>query len=396
MYWTKVAARAAHATSATTALRKPAPLVYGYATGPAVIPRQGIGLARGIERREGCPLSWTLGKLRGLQQCADEQGVFTMVAMDQRGSMAAMIDPQHPEAVPYEQLQEVKVDLASVYSPLASAILIDAEYGLAAAIATGALSGHTGLLVAVEETGYSLSGEGRLTKLLEGWSVEKVKRIGASAVKLLVYYHPDHGEAAAHQRRVVQQVVEDCARYDIPAVIEAVSYGLRSPAERPEVVVRTAEQLIPLGIDLYKAEFPVDLRAEPDEGRAADWCRRLDEACGDTPWVILSAGVPMDLFRRQVDIACRCGASGFLAGRALWQEGVRQPTAEARRAFLRSQGVANFREVAEIARAYATPWTQKAKGRFSRLLPIPQGWYRMYGESDPEPESVCGHEPRQS
>jgi tagatose 1,6-diphosphate aldolase len=327
----------------------------------------------------GMRVPWSLGKVRGLQQCADDRGVFTMVAMDQRASMAAMLDPQDPDAVPFQRLQEVKLELAATFSPLASAILIDVEYGLAAAVATGAVSGRAGLLVAVEETGYTLSGEGRLTRLLPGWGVQKVKRVGASAVKLLVYYHPDHADAAAHQRQVVQQVVEACATHDIPAVVEAVSYGLRSPAERPDVVVRTARHLVPLGVDLFKAEFPVDLRSDPDEGRAADWCRRLDEACGDTPWVILSAGVAMDLFRRQVDIACRNGASGFLAGRAIWQDSLRQPTPEERRAHLRTRGVENFLEVAAIAREHATPWTKKAGARLEALRALPADWYQNYG-----------------
>jgi tagatose 1,6-diphosphate aldolase len=318
----------------------------------------------------------SIGKIRGLQQLADERGIFTMVAMDQRGSLTRMLDPEHPDRVAWERMKEVKLDLAATFSRHASAILIDPDYGVAAGIASGAIAGHCGLLVAVEWSGYEKLGEGRVAKLLEGWSVAKVRRLGATAVKLLVHYHPDHAQAAERQRQIVARVVEACDRHDIPAVVEAVSYGLGSPAERPEIVVRTARDLVALGIDVFKAEFPQDLKADPDEARAADWCRRLDEACGQTPWVILSAGAPMEIFRRQVEIACRSGASGFLAGRALWQDGVRKPTAEERRAYLSGQGVANFEAVAELARAHATPWTKK-------VGPIPApgpDWFRAYPE----------------
>lgn len=316
----------------------------------------------------------SVGKMRGLQQLSDERGIFTMVAMDQRGSLKKMLDPENADRVSWEQMKQVKLDLAATYSRHASAILIDPEFGAAPGVASGAIAGHCGLLVAVEWSGYDTLGEGRTARLLEGWGVAKVRRMGATAVKLLVHYHPDHAAAARRQREIVTQVVEACDQHDIPAVVEAVSYGLDSPAQRPDIVVRTARDLVALGIDVFKAEFPQDLKLDPDEAKAADWCRRVDEACGATPWVILSAGAPMPIFERQVDIACRCGASGFLAGRALWQDGVKQPGAEERRAYLEGQGVANFRTVAELARANATPWTQKV-GR----VEVPGAdWYRSY------------------
>ncbi len=53
-------------------------------------------------------------------------------------------------------------------------------------------------------------------------------------------------------------------------------------------------------------------------------CKELDQA-SRLPWVLLSAGVDFESFRIQVEIACKAGASGFLAGRALWQEGARIP-----------------------------------------------------------------------
>ena len=316
----------------------------------------------------------SIGKLRGLQQLSGEGDIFTMVAMDQRGSLKAMLNKEHPDQVSWETMRDVKLDLASTFSRHASAVLIDPDFGVAPALAAGAISGRCGLLVAVEWSGYDKLGEARVGRLLDGWSVAKVKRLGASAVKLLVHYHPDHKEGAERQRQLVAKVVSDCAESDIPAVVEAVSYGLGSPAERPDVVVRTARDLIALNIDVFKAEFPQDLKADPDEAKAAEWCKRLNEACGQTPWVILSAGAPMDIFKRQVEIACRNGASGFLAGRALWQDGVKQPDATSRRNYLQSQGVENFRVVAEIARAHATPWTKKVGA-----VPAPgPDWYKSY------------------
>ena len=43
------------------------------------------------------------------------------------------------------------------------------------------------------------------------------------------------------------------------------------------------------------------------------------------PWTLLSAGINFELFCRQVEVACRAGASGFIAGRAVWKDGLNLP-----------------------------------------------------------------------
>jgi sulfofructosephosphate aldolase len=46
-------------------------------------------------------------------------------------------------------------------------------------------------------------------------------------------------------------------------------------------------------------------------------CAQLTEAITG-PWVVLSSGVPAELFPDAVRLARQAGASGFLAGRAVW------------------------------------------------------------------------------
>ena len=43
------------------------------------------------------------------------------------------------------------------------------------------------------------------------------------------------------------------------------------------------------------------------------------------PWVVLSSGVAPDDFPQAVEWACREGASGFLAGRAVWRNVIGAP-----------------------------------------------------------------------
>ena len=101
------------------------------------------------------------------------------------------------------RLVDRKLELCAALAPHASAILLDPDYGAAQCIAGGVLPGHTGLLVSIEATGYENSPQGRITSLLKGWSVEKIKRMGGSAVKILVYYRPDLPNVAQKQLKTI-------------------------------------------------------------------------------------------------------------------------------------------------------------------------------------------------
>ena len=140
----------------------------------------------------------SIGKIRGLQQIANPDGVFTMCAMDHRGSLRSMINAEHPEEVNYEEMVKYKLELCSSLAKYASAVLLDPIFGAAQCISHSVLPNSTGLLVSIEASGYSGEKEHRLTELLGDWSVEKIKRMGASAVKILVYYRPDLKELASN------------------------------------------------------------------------------------------------------------------------------------------------------------------------------------------------------
>lgn len=110
-------------------------------------------------------------------------------------------------------------------------MLLDPIFGAAQAIAAGVLPGDTGLLVSAEETGYETDAQGRVTTVLPRWSVEKIKRMGAAAVKILLDYRPDLAENAGRQREVTARVSADCAEVDIPFLLEPIAYAV-SEAER--------------------------------------------------------------------------------------------------------------------------------------------------------------------
>ncbi|MCX6011294.1 MAG: tagatose 1,6-diphosphate aldolase [Chloroflexi bacterium] len=329
----------------------------------------------------------TIGKLRGLQQLANNDGIFNMCAMDHRRSLSRIMEGETviEGSTGYEEMAQRKLELCTHLAPHASAVLLDPLFGAAQCISHDALPRSTGLLVSLEASGYAGASEYRMTELEEGWSVEKIKRMGASAVKFLIYYRPDLIELANKLMDLVETVGQECQKYDIPLVIEPLSYPLggetKNPAQfaaaKEQLVPKTAQHITTLPVDLLKSEFPGDLRYNQDKAKLIDICQKLDKA-SQVPWVVLSAGVSFDVFCQQVEIACRAGASGFLAGRAIWQEAMNIDDPKERAKMLKTLGVERLKKLTEIAAKHAVPWYQKLGLARDKLAQTAEGWYQQY------------------
>jgi tagatose-1,6-bisphosphate aldolase len=234
------------------------------------------------------------------------------------------------------------------------------------------------LLVAIEATGYEGPPTARISRVLDGWSVAKAKRMGASAAKLLVYYHPEAANAA-DQERLVAEVAAECRAADLALFVEPLSYSLVEGEKldgeaRREVVVETARRLTAIGGDILKAEFPYD-PSVTDRSRWREACVELD-AASLVPWVLLSGGVDGATFEAQVSTACDAGASGILVGRSVWAETATMAPVE-RDAFLATIGRERLGRLADLVDTVGRPW----HSRPSRLTtsPLPgDGWYRDY------------------
>lgn len=318
----------------------------------------------------------SIGKLRGLQQLANDKGMMTMCALDHRGSLKKMLGGENPGNISYQMMVAFKLELCQILAPHASAILLDPIYGAGQAIAAAILPKSTGLLVSSEESGYSGDAGGRITNLLPHWNAHKIKKMGASAVKLLLHYRPDV-DVATKQLDTVKRLADNCFVEDIPFVVEPVSYRVkedkRSFAEiKPKLVIETAKQITSLPIDLLKVEFPTDAEYERDKHKWLDLCQQLNEA-SRVPWVILSAGVNYDIFYQQVEIACQTGASGFLGGRALWQEATQISSQQERLNFLETTVVGRLTNLTQLANTYGTPWHTKFEAS-----EVDENWYQNY------------------
>lgn len=324
-------------------------------------------------------ISLSIGKLRRLQQCATPRGAIAVLALDHRNNLRQSLRPEAPETVTAAELTAFKKDVVGVLAPAASAVLLDPQVGAAQSVAAGAVPGQTGLVVAVEQSGYSGESTARLSQLAPGWSIEKAARMGASAAKLLVYYHPE-SPTAPQIEELVRQAVAQCEAQDLPLMLETLTYSIDpsrkklAPEERRRVVVETARRLVIPGVDILKAEFPLDVAAQPDETVWADACAELTAASA-APWVLLSASVDYETYLRQVTIACQAGASGVAVGRAVWKEAVGL-TGEARMSFLRGLGRERMARITALCDALARPWSD-----VFAAPAVDETWSASYGEN---------------
>jgi len=320
-----------------------------------------------------------IATLRGLDACASDAGTFSVLALDHRNNLRRMLGNGDPDAVSYQQMVDTKRAIVRAISGTASGVLLDPEVGAAQAIADGSLPSSAGLIVAVEASGYLGPSEARVSRVLSGWSVAQIKRLGADAVKMLLYYHPDAANAE-DQERLLIRIAEDCLDADIPLFLEPLGFSIDGSVpklvgdERRDVVVRTARRLTALGGDVLKSEFPYDASVS-DHALWQEACAELEEA-SSIPWVILSAGVDDATFEAQTEIACKAGASGVLVGRSVWGDGATLPDIE-RDEWLASEGVARMQRLVDLVDRYGTAWRKRSP---LNDQPEPgEDWYLDYG-----------------
>jgi tagatose-1,6-bisphosphate aldolase len=297
------------------------------------------------------------GSVKTLDDIAANDGVFSIIAMDQRNTLRRMFTAVGLAGTDQE-LRQAKADVARALTPTASGMLLDPDFGVPAVTATDALAPTCGLLVAAEPSKrQTFNGEPRVHRdpsLNARWVLDQ----GGDALKFFLQLRadrpaPGRGEPdlVADALNACSEVIADCRADGVPAVIENLVYPLPgedlSGKAREDAIVAAAAALNELDIDLLKLEYP---------GSPAG-CRRL-AAVLDRPWAVLSAGVPFDEFAEVLKVSFDDGgASGFIAGRSVWREALPLSGLE-RQAFLTDVARPRLDALVAIASERARPWTQ--------------------------------------
>jgi sulfofructosephosphate aldolase len=284
-----------------------------------------------------------------LDALARESGTFLMVAMDQRESLRTMLS-QHHEDVDDERMVRFKLAVARELGPYASGFLIDRHYGYDELVRERLLPPSCGLILAADALEQPAGGIVEDTDLDTGVDAAAASGNGVVALKLLVIWRDDNQRA----RRVdtARRFVELALSHGLLSVLEPVVRGPEG-FDRESAIVEAAAELSVVGCDLYKCEVPTHGAGEPAE--ITEWCRRIDAAV-PCPWVVLSQGVDPERYPAAVEAACRGGASGMLAGRAVWTAtlGADDPTG-----LLREHSVPRLQQLGAIVDEHGRPWRTK-------------------------------------
>ncbi|MHB2167833.1 tagatose 1,6-diphosphate aldolase [Alsobacter sp. R-9] len=336
------------------------------------------------------------GKLWGMRRMADAHGRFKMTAVDQRPPIKNPIREKRGTAeAPYEDVAGFKRMLIDELQAESSAMLLDPHFALPGGMTL--LSPTKGLIVTLEDSIFRDTEGGRLSAEIDDWSVEKIKRCGGDAVKVLAWYRPDASPAVNQgQKDFVARIGDACARYDIPYVFELLVYPLPGEANQTTQYIEMADKKADLvlesvrafadakyGIDMFKLESPVPARDVPGPGGAgaAEVQALFDEMgrLAGRPWVMLSAGAGMQEFKAILGHAYKAGASGYLAGRAIWAKPFQHfPDWDEIQAGLRRDSVPYMKELNALTDAKALPWFAHARFGGAVTVPHPDASFRRH------------------
>ena len=287
-----------------------------------------------------------------LTNLARPSGALAMVAVDQREALRGMFAPHQNTSVPDSQLTQFKVDVARELSPFASALLVDQEFGIDAIIDQKVLNSGCGLIAAADLLVGPAGGAATDTAIDPDVDPIRMRDIGSVGLKFLVLWRNDESPDA--RAKLVEDFNKICEISGLPSIIEII---VKPPTDssrsfnREEELIIAAREAAAWKPDLYKAEVP--FHGEGDLNQVTKNAERISEAIG-SPWVVLSNGVKQPFFNNAVKACAMGGASGFLAGRAVWADIVGSPDIPKA---LREVSIPRLEQLAEIVDTHAKPWT---------------------------------------
>ena len=261
----------------------------------------------------------TTAELRGYQQICGSNGAIMVIACDQRGGIRKLLssDPAGQAKISDAVLGDTKSDVVRYLASAAPCVLLDPICAVPRVVEEGSLARDVALLIGLDASGYDTDENGFYqSKLVPGVTARRVRQLGGTGGKLMVYLRSDRPEANGRNIEIIRNCIADFAAEDLLLVVEFLTYSL--PGESPEDYKAKFPSLIEggsaicldLGSKVLKIPFP----------GTAEACSAITRMAGAVPWSVLSAGVDHSTFLGQVRIAMDNGASGVIAGRSLWKD----------------------------------------------------------------------------
>ncbi|WEK49385.1 MAG: tagatose-bisphosphate aldolase [Candidatus Kaistia colombiensis] len=290
-------------------------------------------------------------EFRGYQQICGRDGAMMVIACDQRGGMRVLlaVTPEEQAKISNDMLGETKSDITRYLANEASCVLLDPLCAVPHVIENGSLARDTALLIGLDASGWDTSPEGyRLSTLVPGVTARRVRELGGTGGKIMVYLRADKPEANTANIEILRRSIEDFSREDLLLVVEFLTYPLEGEskedykAKTPWLIEQGVRISLELGAKVLKIPYP----------GTAESCAKISAMAGDVPWAVLSAGVDHETFLGQVEIAMQNGASGVIAGRALWKDCIHLDR-DIQRERLTTIAVPRLRQIQEVLARYS-------------------------------------------
>ena len=272
-----------------------------------------------------------IGKNVHLRNLVNDNFHFEMLAIDQRPPIFNIIENTKGGKASYKDIAEFKGLLTQFLSPYSSAILMDPIYSFPNLMP---LNKSKGLVMTLEDHNFIDSTKGRLSKKIKNWSVEKIKKSGGDAVKVLLWYRPDASKLIIDkQKKFLIEIGNDCKKFDIPLLLELLVYPFKKDDnyntnysswqnKKHDQVINSIKEFSKLkyNVDIFKVESPVDASKITKANFSQNFkiFKQLNSATNNKPWVMLSSGMNKQKFIDCLKLAYKSGASGYLAGRSIW------------------------------------------------------------------------------
>ncbi len=288
----------------------------------------------------------TTAERRGYQQICGDDGAMMVIACDQRGGMRSLLaaDPAAQKAISDATLGDTKADIARYLARHASCVLVDPICAVPRLVDDGMLDRQTALLIGLDASGWDVSPEGyRLSKMVPGISARRVRELGGTGGKIMIYLRSDAPDANVANLEILDAVVADFAKENLLLVVEFLTYPLDGEtteahaAKTAELIEGGSRLCLEHGAKVLKIPFP----------GSAEACAAITRLAGEVPWAVLSAGVDHATFLGQVETAMANGASGVIAGRSLWKDCVSLDRAVTRQR-LEAVAVPRLREIQAV------------------------------------------------
>ena len=298
----------------------------------------------------------TTAELRGYQQICGKNGSIMVIACDQRGGIRKILakTPEEQKAITDTMLGDVKSDVTRYLASEASCILLDPICAVPRVVEEGSLARDVALLIGLDASGYDTDAQGHyLSKLVPGINARKVRELGGTGAKLMVYLRSDQKTGNEQNIDIIKSCVADFAAEDLLLVVEFLTYQMPGESDEdykkkfPELIEGGSRICLDLGSKILKIPYP----GTPES------CARITKMCGHVPWSVLSAGVDHSTFIGQVEISMANGAAGVIAGRSLWKDCVSLDRNEQKR-LLQTKAVPRLKEIQAILDKYPRPLAQ--------------------------------------